>query len=334
MAAGFLKKRNEMFGKNKMIFKSKGNFINVTVLTFLMVLINIGLLPLAAAAQVRIMPLGDSITGTPGCWRAILWNQLQNSGYTDIDFVGTQTGQTCSLPFDSDCEGHGGILAIDIADQNQLPSWLNATNPDILMMHLGTNDILSGTKTVDMILSAYSTMVGQMRVNNPYMKILVAQIIPVYTATTQCTTCYQQVIDLNVAIPAWAAGLATSQSPIVVVDQWTGFDTTIDTSEGIHPNDTGNQKIADKWYPALVAYLNGSVSTTTSMAGGSSNGDVNENGTIDIVDALLIAQYYVGLDPANFNPGLADVNCSGIRDIIDALLIARYYVGLISSFPC
>jgi endoglucanase len=62
------------------------------------------------------------------------------------------------------------------------------------------------------------------------------------------------------------------------------------------------------------------------------NGDVNENGSIDIVDALLVAQYYVGLDPANFNESLADTDCNGTINIVDALLIAQYYVGLVSDF--
>jgi hypothetical protein len=61
---------------------------------------------------------------------------------------------------------------------------------------------------------------------------------------------------------------------------------------------------------------------------------VNNNGAIDIVDALLIAQYYVGLNPAGFVKENGDVNCSGSIDIVDALLIAQYYVGLISSFGC
>jgi endoglucanase len=61
-------------------------------------------------------------------------------------------------------------------------------------------------------------------------------------------------------------------------------------------------------------------------------GDVNTSGAVDIVDALLVAQYYVGLNPANFNSGAGDVNCSGGVDIVDALLIAQYYVGLISQF--
>jgi pectate lyase len=62
-------------------------------------------------------------------------------------------------------------------------------------------------------------------------------------------------------------------------------------------------------------------------------GDVNSSGGIDIVDALLIAQYYVGLNPANFDSGAADVNASGTIDILDALLIAQYYVGLITELP-
>lgn len=63
-------------------------------------------------------------------------------------------------------------------------------------------------------------------------------------------------------------------------------------------------------------------------------GDVNASETIDIVDALLIAQAYVGLNPPNYNEGCADTNCSGSVDIVDALLVAQYYVGLISSISC
>jgi len=61
-------------------------------------------------------------------------------------------------------------------------------------------------------------------------------------------------------------------------------------------------------------------------------GDVNNSGGIDIVDALLIAQYYVGLNPQNFDTSKADTNCDGSIDIIDALRVAQYYVGLVSQF--
>jgi beta-glucanase (GH16 family) len=62
-------------------------------------------------------------------------------------------------------------------------------------------------------------------------------------------------------------------------------------------------------------------------------GDVNNDSSITIVDALLVAQYYVGLNPSNFTASNADVNASGSIDIVDALLVAQYYVGLITQFP-
>lgn len=208
----------------------------------------------AQSNAVRIMPLGDSITGSPGCWRALLWSRLQQAGFTDIDFVGTQPPQGCSVPHDGNNEGHGGALATMVADQNQLPAWLAATNPDIVMMHFGTNDVWSN-RSPTVILTAFSKLVDQMRANNPDMMILVAQIIPVNPST--CADCAQRTIDFNAAIPAWAASKSTTASPIVVVDQWTGFNSATDTSEGVHPNALGDQKIADKWFPALTALLLG-----------------------------------------------------------------------------
>jgi endoglucanase len=74
--------------------------------------------------------------------------------------------------------------------------------------------------------------------------------------------------------------------------------------------------------------------TTPTPPGAGLKGDVNGSGAVDIVDALLIAQAYVGLNPANYNEAVADVNCSGAVDIVDALLIAQLYVGLLTNFPC
>jgi acyl-CoA thioesterase-1 len=208
--------------------------------------------PGPAAAPTRIMPLGDSITGSPGCWRALLWQDLVNTGYSDVDFVGTLPGQGCGFAYDGENEGHGGILATNMADQNQLPPWLSATNPDVVLMHLGTNDVWSN-RSPDTILAAFTKLVEQMRANNPQMEILVAQIIPM--APANCGECGQRVVNFNAAIPAWAEGLSTEASPITVVDQFTGFDTATDTYDGVHPNDAGNRVMADHWYPALTDAL-------------------------------------------------------------------------------
>jgi lysophospholipase L1-like esterase len=220
--------------------------------------------PASAATPVRIMPLGDSITAGPGCWRAKLWHRLQTAGYTNIDFVGTQSdGGGCNpgYSYDFDHEGHGGFAATGIANNNQLPPWLATARPDIVIMHLGTNDMWGGFIPLSDKLTAFTKLVGQMRAQNPAMRIVVAKIIPM--AASACATCPADVIALNNAIPGWAAGLTTAQSPITVADLWTGFDAVADTVDGVHPNDGGFQKMADRWYPALTQALGATTPPTT-----------------------------------------------------------------------
>ena len=223
----------------------------------------------AKAAAIKIMPLGDSITGNPGCWRSILWNRLQSAGYTNIDFVGTLNNQNdcgTTTTFDGDNEGHGGYLATNIASQNQLPPWLAATNPDIVMVQLGTNDVWNNIAPAT-ILASFGVLIDQMRANNPNVRVIVAQILPMNPSG--CADCPQRVINFNAAIPAWAAAKSTAQSPVSVVDLWTGFDVAVDTGDGVHPNaTTGFQKVSNSWYPAISALLSNTPTSTPSYTPG------------------------------------------------------------------
>jgi hypothetical protein len=81
----------------------------------------------------------------------------------------------------------------------------------------------------------------------------VAKILPMNPSG--CTECAQRVINLNNAIPAWAKNKTTSASPITVVDLWTGFNTATDTGDGVHPNESGNAKIAASYYQPLYNVL-------------------------------------------------------------------------------
>ncbi|KAK0702126.1 SGNH hydrolase-type esterase domain-containing protein, partial [Lasiosphaeria miniovina] len=201
------------------------------------------------------MPLGDSITGSPtkqGCWRALLWRKLQAAGVTNTKFVGTLPAQGCGFTYDGANEGHGGFLATGIVANKQLPGWLAQTHPDVVMMHLGTNDVWNN-KPADDILAAFSAMVDWMRASKPGMKILVAQIIPMNPPN--CKDCGARVVALNKAIPAWAANATSPASPVTVVDCWTGFDPAKDTGDGVHPNSAGNEKMATCWFAPLVAAI-------------------------------------------------------------------------------
>jgi hypothetical protein len=137
-------------------------------------------------------------------------------------------------------------------------------------MFLGTNDIWSGTINTTTILAAYTTLVGQMRAQNPAMTIMVAQITPM--DPSGCSYCAQGVINLNAAIPAWAAGITTAQSPVSVVNCWAGYNDTADTVDGVHPNDAGDTILANDWFAPLSSAVVrvGGQAPVTSSAGATS----------------------------------------------------------------
>jgi lysophospholipase L1-like esterase len=218
----------------------------------------------------RIMPLGDSTTGSV-CWRPMLWQKLNQGGFTGrFDFVGSRHNDPgCNVAgYDQDNEGHPGVLVtnfINDADDTvagvQTPQALLGQNPaDVVLFHFATNDVWNNIAP-QTILDAYSKVVDALRAANPKVVILAAQLIPmnpVNTATCTsclCTACGARMQTFNAAIPAWAQGKSTTTSPIVVVDQWTGFDANADTVDGVHPNASGSAKIAAKWYTALMGYF-------------------------------------------------------------------------------
>jgi lysophospholipase L1-like esterase len=211
-------------------------------------------------SAIKIMPFGDSISGGENgwsCWRAKLWQRLQQAGYTNIDFVGSIREASCSGSYDPDTEGHSGIQITDIANENQLPPWLNAGQPDIILMHLGTNDIVFGIsqygQSLQSIQDAYDKCLSQMRAYKANIILIVAKIIPMNLDF--CSSCGQNVVALNNFIGQWGPSKSTPQSPITVVDQYTGFDAKVDTQEGIHPNDGGHEKMAAIWFDPLVTAI-------------------------------------------------------------------------------
>jgi lysophospholipase L1-like esterase len=74
---------------------------------------------------------------------------------------------------------------------------------------------------------------------------------------SNCADCGQRVVNLNKAIVEWVAKVSTAESPVTVVDCWTGFDTTAMTGDGVHPNTRGNDAMVKCWFDPLVKVLKG-----------------------------------------------------------------------------
>ncbi|OED43712.1 hypothetical protein AB833_03220 [Chromatiales bacterium (ex Bugula neritina AB1)] len=204
-----------------------------------------------AQDAVKISLIGDSITqggNSRPSFRAELWNLLKQGGY-DVDFVGSTNTFFGSLPplsdqnFDLDHEGHWAWEAGEVADN--IDGWLESYTPDIALIHLGTNDLDRGQATTG-ILSEIARVFLSLRADNPDVKILLAEIIPMRALDT---------FDFNADLRRWASAQQTLNSPVIVVDQYTGYDALTDNYDNYHPNATGEKKIADKWFKALQVVL-------------------------------------------------------------------------------
>ena len=63
-------------------------------------------------------------------------------------------------------------------------------------------------------------------------------------------------------------------------------------------------------------------------------GNVNGDNTIDVSDALLVCQFYLGnVAPTDAQNAAADVNGDGAVDVSDASMICQFYLGNITEFP-
>jgi lysophospholipase L1-like esterase len=201
----------------------------------------------ALAQSIAIAPIGDSIThggnGRPS-YRRALWQKLQQAGY-DVDFVGSQNTFNGSAPpsserdFDLDHEGHWAKEAGYIA--SRIGGWLGSYTPDIAIIHLGTNDFDRGQSNAS-TLAELGNIFSSLRADNPQVVILVAEIIPMKNRDTA---------SFNSALRTWAPGQSTSASPVVVVDQYSGYNAANDNYDNYHPNANGEEKMAARWFVAL-----------------------------------------------------------------------------------
>ena len=201
-------------------------------------------------SEVRIMPLGDSITqgnAEYNSYRRPLWQRLNARGYGKVDFVGTQTKNgEFDVPnpdFDLNHEGYGGRRADQIADN--IRGWATTANPDVVLLHLGTNDIIQG-ESVSSTISDIGNIIDTLRETNPNIAILLAQVTPSIERRSG-----RGISALNDQIPGLVNSKNRAGSPVILVDQESGFSPTEDTYDGLHADVGGEIKMAERWFSAL-----------------------------------------------------------------------------------
>jgi len=211
--------------------------------------------------------IGDSITqaqgrrGTNGgySYRYNLWTKLIDDG-REFDLVGSLDKNNGGYPswplhngqaFDQDHEGHWGWRADAILNgmgNGSLSTWLTGYTPDVVLLHIGSNDALQSQSTPSTV-SEIETIIDTLRADNANVTIFLAKLIPTDRVQNPNITA------LNTEIDGIASGKSTAASPVFVVDQSAGFDVAADTFDGIHPDASGEEKMATKWFAAMAANL-------------------------------------------------------------------------------
>jgi acyl-CoA thioesterase I len=208
--------------------------------------------PRTFLAAVRVMPLGDSITeafAPNESYRYWLWHELRDAGFKNVNFVGSRRGVMNGSPalgnFDQDHEGHVGWTADQIL--SEIPTWAHTYRPDVVLMHLGTNDVRydhPNASTIDEL----GSVIDAIRAANPNVTVLLSKLIPNAERTVQTRR-------LNNLIPKLAKVKNTHDSRVILVDPTRGFRLWDDTGEGLHPNESGENKLAAAFADPLKSVL-------------------------------------------------------------------------------
>ena len=200
-------------------------------------------------AQIRIMPLGDSITRGEGTdppltsYRDDLITLLTNAGWAH-DFVGSKSD---GVGFDSDHEGNRGWRA-DQIDAN-INSWLDQYSPDIVLLHIGTNDV-SQEQSNSSTANDIGNILSKIYKYSSKTVILLCKLIP------RDDNLYQENEDLNVLVEQLYDQKKSAGYNIYLVDQNAAFKENPNwdqdyLSDNVHPYPVGYTVMANEFMSVL-----------------------------------------------------------------------------------
>ena len=144
---------------------------------------------------------------------------------------------------DTQLQAMSGIIITNIPLSTYL-GWFKANPPDVILQHFGGADVLAGMP-LPPIMASYGRALDAARMVNPKVALLIAQHSPEGKP---------DIVTLNADIAAWAPTVSTADSPVIVVDLYTGI-TAADQSDGVHFNQAGSMIVADRFLAALKPFF-------------------------------------------------------------------------------
>ena len=218
---------------------------------------------LTKGVPTRIMPLGDSITEgkfyPAGGYRVILQQKLKALGYS-VQFVGKEdngepgndTGFSQGMT-NPNHEGYGSIRIDEIDgggseeghDAPPIAQTLANDRPDVILMMLGTNDVLQ-QHDLEGLLGRLDGLVGHVFSTRKTVTLVIASLTPLSDRSRDAVA-----QAYNSGIPLIVAKYKARGVRVVFADMHGALDPS-DLYDGIHPTASGFQKMADVWVTALT----------------------------------------------------------------------------------
>jgi lysophospholipase L1-like esterase len=194
----------------------------------------------------RVMPLGDSITWGVGSnhqdgYRASLYQRLTAAGL-DVDFVGSMHNGRGA---DSNHEGHKFWTITQLTER--IDDWLATYQPDVILLHIGTNDMVRDLPDAPLHLS---DLLDRIAADRPGAEVFVAKLVGLGD--------YRNVEDQQRRTDAFNRSaedvVASHGDRFHLVDQSSVHGIGMRNRE--HPNDYGYAEMAWNWYRAMGPVLN------------------------------------------------------------------------------
>jgi len=208
-------------------------------------------------SPVRVMLVGDSVTqGARGdaTWRYLLWERLQALG-VDFDLVGPYRGVRYQAPdgsithydggyrfpdFDTD---HASKWGLEVADIPGIDGWMRTFRPDVVVLALGVNDLLTGT-TPEQTAGLVEQRIATMRAVDPDVDVVLAA--PTQTWVAGVPAYARLLADL-------ALRLDTATSRVDLAPAPPGYTQGVHTYDLLHPNPVGEELIMRSVLDGLLA---------------------------------------------------------------------------------
>ena len=207
-----------------------------------------------AITDIRILPLGDSITwgygSTSGSgYRGFLLNLLTstNSSFSNdnITYIGSLTSGNLPPPNNAN-EGHVGAVISQIADFAKVDlSWNGSLEGDVVLLMAGTNDMFRANLPLPEAPDRLGALIDEIVAAWPKAAVLVATLTPSAINDTQ-----GNIDAYNKQVPVVVNARAKAGNRTLVVSM---ANVTVGTEvDGLHPNDIGYGIMAQAWYEGLL----------------------------------------------------------------------------------